>query len=95
MLFGLGWIYGLIGYEIENNLAERTIQKLTTQRNNALHYGSDGGAEMAATYHSMIKIVKLEGSLAWEFIGTFIKKIFDGYKEYLNLIPNKISLATG
>ena len=39
---------------IDNNLAERTIRKLTTQRNNSLHYGSDAGAEMAATYHSVI-----------------------------------------
>ena len=39
---------------IDNNLAERTIRKLTSQRNNSLHYGSDAGAEMAATYHSVI-----------------------------------------
>lgn len=44
---------------IENNLAERTIRKLMIQRNNALYYGSDGGAEMAATYHSVIGTVKL------------------------------------
>lgn len=50
---------------------------------------------MVATYHSVIRTVKLEGSSAWEFIGTFFKKIFNGYRDYLNLIPNKISLATG
>ncbi len=33
---------------------QRTIRKLTTQRNNSLHYGSDAEAEMAATYHSVI-----------------------------------------
>ena len=33
-------------FPIDNNLAERTIRKLTTQRNNSLHYGSDAGAEM-------------------------------------------------
>ena len=47
---------------IDNNLAERTIRKLTTSRNNSLHYGSDAGAEMAATYHSVIGTVKLHGS---------------------------------
>ncbi len=56
---------------IDNNLAERTIRKLTTQRNNSLHYGSDAGAEMAATYHSVIGTVKLHGSSIWNFIGTF------------------------
>ena len=61
---------------IDNNLAERTIRKLTTQRNNSLHYGSDAGAEMAATYHSVIGTVKLHGSSVWNFIGTFFKNIF-------------------
>ena len=46
---------------IDNNLAERTIRKLTIQRNNSLHYGSDEGAKMAATYHSVISTVKLHG----------------------------------
>mgnify|MGYP000203621748 CR=1 FL=1 len=45
-----------------------------TQRNNALNYGSDGGSEMATTYHSVIGTVKLLGSLVWDFIGTFLKK---------------------
>lgn len=36
---------------------------------NSLHYGSDAGAEMAATYHSVIGKVKLHGSSARDFIG--------------------------
>ena len=56
---------------IDNNLAERTIRKLTTQRNNSLHYGNDAGAEIAVTYHSVIGTVKLHGSSVWNFIGTF------------------------
>ena len=47
---------------IDNNLADRTIRKLTTQRNNSLHYGSDAGAEMAAIYHSVMGTAKLHGS---------------------------------
>lgn len=58
---------------IDNNLAERTIRKQTTQRNNSLHYGGDSGAEMAATYHSVIGTVRIHGSSAWNFIGTFSK----------------------
>ena len=58
---------------IGNNLAERTIRKLTTQHNNSLHYGSDAGAEMAATYHSVIGTVKLHGGSVWNFIRTFLK----------------------
>lgn len=58
---------------IDNNLAERTIRKLTTQRNNSLHYGSDARVEMAVTYHSVIATVKLHGSSFWNLIGTFSK----------------------
>ena len=79
---------------IDNNLAERTIRKLTTQRNNSYHYGSDAGAEMAATYHSVISTVKLHGSSAWDFIGGFFKKIFNGCRDYANRIPARIALAT-
>lgn len=40
---------------------ERTIRKLTTQRNNSLHYGSDEGVGMAFAYHSVISTLKLHG----------------------------------
>lgn len=73
---------------------QRIIRKLTTQRNNSLHYGSDGGAEMAATYHCVIGTVKFHGSSVWNFIGTFFKKIFNGCRDYVNMVPGKISLAT-
>ena len=79
---------------IDHNLAERTIRKLTTQRNNSLHYGSDAGAEMAATYHSVIVTVKLHGSSIWNFIGTFFKNIFNGCRDYVNMVPDKITLVT-
>ena len=81
-------------FPIDNNLAERTIRKLTTRRNNSLHYGSDAGAEMAATYHSVIGTVKLHGSSIWNFIGTFFKNIFNGCRDYVNMVPDKITLAT-
>ena len=82
-------------FPIDNNLAERTIRKLTTQRNNSLHYDSDAGAEMAATYHSVIGTVKLHGSSFWNFIGTFFKNIFNGCRDCVNMVPGKITLATG
>lgn len=53
---------------IDNNLAERAIRPLTTQRNSMLHFGSDEGAEMAATYHSIISTVKMQGRSAWEYL---------------------------
>ena len=68
--------------------------KLGKQCDNSLHYGSDSGAEMAATYHSVIGTIKLHGSSIWNFIGTFFKNIFNGCRDYVNRIPAKITLAT-
>ena len=79
---------------LDNNLAERVIRKLTIQRNNSLHYGSDEGAKMAATYHSVISTVKLHGGSAWEYIGTFFKNIFNGCRDYVNMVPGKLAMAT-
>jgi len=47
---------------------------LILESNSSFHYGSDVGAEMAATYHSVIETVKLHGSSIWNIIGTFFKK---------------------
>ena len=54
-------------------LKETARRKLITQRNNSLHYGSDSGAEMAATYYWVIETVKLHSSSIWNFIRTFFK----------------------
>ncbi len=63
-------------------------------RPDSLHYGSDAGAEMAATYHSVIGTVKLHVSSIWNFIGKKKKKIFNGCRDYVNMVPDKITLAT-
>ena len=75
---------------IDNNLAERAIRPLTTQRNSMLHFGSDEGAEMAATYHSIISTVKMQGRSAWEYLGKFftkslIKRIESSLLEFLSV----------
>lgn len=54
---------------------DRYIQYLAEQ-NQDLRLKGDAGAEMAATYHSVIGTVKLHGSSIWNFIGTFYKNIF-------------------
>mgnify|MGYP001716253825 FL=1 len=80
-------------YPIDNNIAERSIRKLTTQRNSMLHFGSDEGVEMTATYHSVISTVKMNGKSAWEFLGKFFTNIFNGCRDYLSLSPKNIGLA--
>ena len=44
------------------------------QCDNSRHYGSDSGAEMAATYHSVIVMVKLHGSSSGTSSEHFSKK---------------------
>ena len=56
-------------------------------------YGRDADAEMSATYHSVIGTVKLYGCSIWNFIGTFFKNIFNGCRNYVNMVPDKITLA--
>ena len=79
-------------YPIDSNIAERTIRKLTIQRNNSLHFGSDAGVEMAAAYHSVISTVKLHGMSCWRYLGDFFQKIFKGCRDFLSLTPSNIAV---
>ena len=81
-------------YPIDNNAAERAVRPLTTQRNSMLHFGSDEGAKMAATYHSIISTVKLQGRSAWDYLGKFFVNIFNGCRDFFSLRPDNIGLAT-
>ena len=81
-------------YPIDNNAAERAVRPLTTQRNSMLHFGSDEGAKMAATYHSIISTVKMQGRSAWEYLGNFFVNIFNGCRDFFSLRPDNIGLAT-
>ena len=77
---------------IDNNLAERAIRPLTTQRKNIIHFGSDEGAKMAAVYHSIIGTVKLQGKSAWEYLGKFFVKVVEGCRDFASLTPKNIGL---
>ncbi len=80
-------------YPIDNNAAERAVRPLTTQRNSMLHFGSDEGAKMAATYHSIISTVKMQGRSAWDYLGKFFVNIFNGCRDFFSLRPDNIGLA--
>ena len=81
-------------YPIDNNVAERVVHPLTTQRNAMLHFGSDEGAKMVATYHSIISTVKLQGRSAWDYLGKYFVNIFNSYRDFFGLRPDNIGLAT-
>ena len=77
---------------IDNNETERAVQSMPTARNNSFHFGSDLGAKMSATYHSIISTVKLHGSSVWSYLGKFFTKIFEGCRDYSSLLPSCIGL---
>ena len=81
------------GKKIKRNRVLPTITLMADCYGNA-YYGCDVGADMAATYHRVISTVKLHGSSAWDFIGTFFKNIFNGCRDYVNMVPGKIAVAT-
>ena len=52
--------------------------------------GNAEGAEMAATYHSIIGTVKMQGRSAWEYLGKFftkslIKRVESSLFEFLSV----------
>lgn len=49
--------------------------------------------KISTTYHSVISTVKLHGGSAWEFMGTFFKNIFNGCRDYVNMVPGKLAMA--
>ncbi|WP_455972648.1 IS66 family transposase [Bacteroides congonensis] len=61
-------------YPIDNNLVEHAVHSLTTHRNSMFHYGNDEGVEMAATYHSIISIVKIQRRSFGDYLGKFLLK---------------------
>ena len=68
--------------DFDGTSAERAVRPLTTQRNSMLHFGSDEGAKMAATYHSIISTVKMQGRSTWDYLGKFFVNIFNGCRDF-------------
>ena len=78
-------------YPIDNNLAERQVRPVAAQRKSSRHFGSDAGAEMAATYHSIVSTVLMKGVSVWKFFGAFFEDIATGGNRHLELL--KMSAA--
>ena len=47
-----------------------------------LYFGSDEWVEMAATNHCIISTVKMQEKSAWEYLGKFFTKIFNGCRDF-------------
>ena len=60
---------------IDNNLAERTIRKLTTQRNNSLHYGSGCRCRDGSNLSQCDR----NGKASWQFYLELHRNFFQKY----------------
>lgn len=65
-------------YPIDNNLAERNVRHFAAVRKSILHFGSGGGAEMAAVYHTIINTVQIRKRSVWTFFGDFFLDMVTG-----------------
>ena len=79
---------------IDDNVAECAVHPLTTQCNSRLYFGSDEGAKMAVTNHSIISTVKMQGGLVCDYLGKFFVNIFNGCRDFFSLRSDPIAEAT-
>lgn len=81
-------------YSVSNNWVECAVRPLLRPNvRTPLYLGSDEGAEIAAVYHSMISIGKLQGWSAWDYLGKFFTGFFNVCRDFLSLAPQNINLA--
>ena len=67
------------------NAVSCVVRSLTTARIKSFYWECALGAQMSATYHSIISTVKLHGSSVWSYLGKFFTKIFEGCRDYSSL----------
>lgn len=79
-------------FPIDNNAAERAARSLTTARIKSFYWESALGAQMSATYHSIISTVKLHGCSVWSYLGKFSQKS-SRVAGIIPLLPSCIGLA--
>ena len=79
-------------FPIDNNEVERAARSMTTACNNSFHFGSDLGAQLVYSYHSMICTVILDGCFVLRYLGNFCTKNFEGCRVYSSLLPSCIGL---
>lgn len=75
------------GMEVSRDgLFYESLGLFTTNRKCSFHFGSDGGTEMSAVYHSIISMLELCDKSVWIFFGDYFRCKFlglDTYKEHV------------
>lgn len=80
-------------HPIDNNIAERVIRLLTMQCNSMLHFGSDEVCRNGGCISWCNQHCETAREWVWDYLGEFFKNIFNGCKDFVNLIPQNIELV--
>ena len=48
---------------------------------------------MGGSYESVIGRVKVDGSCMWKLMGSFLKNMFKGWRDYVKMVGEKMSLG--
>jgi hypothetical protein len=67
----------MVGWEIDNNAAERALRAVALGRKNYLFAGSDTGGERAAAIYSLIGTAKLNDRDPETYLRTVLSRIAD------------------
>lgn len=85
------FIICLQDWGIDNNLAERTICKLTTRRNNPYHYRSDAGTEDGG--HSSLYMYNMYDGASRKFCLGFYRNLLKMLTMDTNMVSERIALV--
>lgn len=61
-------------YSIDNNIAERNIRLLSSERKNSLFFGSHKMARASVVYHTVIATCRMNGISVLEYLKEFFRK---------------------
>ncbi|MBP3470749.1 MAG: transposase [Paraprevotella sp.] len=61
-------------YSIDNNIAERNIRLLSSERKNSLFFGSHKMARASAVYHTVVVTCRMNGISVLEYLKEFFRK---------------------
>jgi hypothetical protein len=83
----------MVGWEIDNNAAERALRAVALGRKNYLFAGSDTGGERAAAIYSLIGRAKLNDRDPEAYLQTVLARIADHpVNRIQELLPWKLDI---
>ena len=79
-------------YTIDNIYAERAIRPFTISRKNSLFFSSEGGVQDSLIYQTLIETCKNVGLNVKAYFTYVFRRLMEGEKDYVKLIPSAVAL---